>query len=138
MLCNDIAPLRYKLGGKWYCSYPKLRECHDLAMLPVDEVKIEGLHMNDICLGKSIYMKKQLDEFATFQDSQGTRRAYLADTAELAYFRRNEKREWGLALGAQARSSMVDIIGMSFIPLYMIIGPFFVSLLLMVWGGLKD
>jgi hypothetical protein len=87
--CNDIAPPRYQLGGKWYCSYPKLRECHDLAMLLVDEVKTEGLHMNDISLGKSIYPKKQLDEFTTFQDSQGTRRAYFAETAELAYIRRN-------------------------------------------------
>jgi hypothetical protein len=26
--CNDISPPRYKVGGKWYCSYPDLRECH--------------------------------------------------------------------------------------------------------------
>jgi hypothetical protein len=72
--CNDIPPLtRYKLGGIRYCSYPELRESHDPAVLPVNEVQIEGLHMNDIGLGKSIYTKKQLDEFATFQDSQGTK-----------------------------------------------------------------
>ncbi len=66
---NDISPPRYKIGGKWYCSYSEPRECHDPAMLPVDEVKIEPVNMNDIGLGKSIYMKKQLDEFAAFQDS---------------------------------------------------------------------
>jgi hypothetical protein len=49
--------------------------------------------MNDIGLGKSIYTKKPLDEFAAFQDSQGTRRAYLAETAELAYMGKNEKGE---------------------------------------------
>jgi hypothetical protein len=50
--------------------------------------------MNYIGLGKSIYMKKQLDEFAAFQDSQGSRRAYLAETlAEMACNRRNDKRE---------------------------------------------
>jgi hypothetical protein len=54
--CNDNAPPRYKMEGKWYCSYPELRECHDPAMLPVDEVRIEGLKMNDIGLGKSIYI----------------------------------------------------------------------------------
>jgi hypothetical protein len=69
-------------------------------MLPVDEVKIEGLCMNDIGLSKIIYRKKQLDEFATFQDSQGTRRPYPAETAELAYIGRTEKGEWGSALGA--------------------------------------
>jgi hypothetical protein len=67
---NDIAPPRYKVGGKWFCSYPELRECHDPAILPVDEVRIEGLKMNDIGLGKSIYTKKKLDEHAAFQDSQ--------------------------------------------------------------------
>ena len=25
--CNDIAPPRWKLGGKWYCSFPALRDC---------------------------------------------------------------------------------------------------------------
>jgi hypothetical protein len=36
LFSNDIAPPRYKLGGKWYCSYLELRECHDPATLPVD------------------------------------------------------------------------------------------------------
>jgi hypothetical protein len=54
-------------------------------MLPVDEVKIDPVEMSEIGLGKSIYTKEQLDEFARFQDSQGTRKAYLAETAELAY-----------------------------------------------------
>jgi hypothetical protein len=64
--CNDIAPPRYKVGGKWYCTYPELRECHDPVMLPMDKVRIESVEMNDIGLGKSIYTKKQLDEFAAF------------------------------------------------------------------------
>jgi hypothetical protein len=99
--CNNIAPPRYKVGDKWYCSYQDLRECHDPAMLPVDEVKIDLVTVNNIRLGKSIYTKEQLEEFATFQDSQGTRKAYpLAETAGLAYMGRNEKGEWGLAGGS--------------------------------------
>jgi hypothetical protein len=78
---NDVTSPRYKLGsGKWYCSYPELRECHYPAMLPVDGVQIETLRMNDIGLAKSIYTKKQLEELAAFQESLGTRRAYLAET----------------------------------------------------------
>ncbi len=53
--CNDVAPRRYKVGGKWYCSYPELKECHDPEMLPVDEVRIDPVQVNDIGLGKSIY-----------------------------------------------------------------------------------
>jgi hypothetical protein len=82
--CNDVAPPRYKVGGKWYCSYPELKECHDPEMLPVDEVRIDPAQVNDIGLGKSIYTQEQLKEFARFQDSQGTRKAYLAETAEMA------------------------------------------------------
>jgi hypothetical protein len=72
------------LGGKLYCSYSETREYHDIAMLPVDDVQIETIQMSDIGLGESIFTNNQLEEFANFQDSQGTRKAYLAETAELA------------------------------------------------------
>jgi hypothetical protein len=137
--CNDVAPPRYKVGGKWYCSYPELKECHDPAMLPVDEVKIDPVEVSDIELGKSIYTKEQLDEFARFQDSQGTRKAYLAETAELAYTGRKENGEWGLALSSTAQGSLIDIVGASFFPLYKVVGPmiFFLSLVLLVWGAFR-
>jgi hypothetical protein len=137
--CNDVAPPRYKVGGKWYCSYPELKECHDPAMLPVDEVRIDPVKVNDIGLGKSIYTREQLEEFARFQDSQGTRKAYLGETAEMTYNGCNEKGEWGLALSSAAQGSLIDIVGASFFPLYRVVGPmiFFLSLLLLVWGGLR-
>jgi hypothetical protein len=71
-------------------------------MLPVDEVRINPVKVNNIGLGKRIYTKEQLDEFARFQDSQGTRKAYLAETAELAYTGRSENGEWGLILSSAA------------------------------------
>jgi hypothetical protein len=137
--CNDVAPPRYKVGGKWYCSYPELKECHDPEMLPVDEVRIDPVKVNDIRLGKSIYTTEQLEEFARFQDSQGTRKAYLAETAEMAYTDRNEKGEWGLSLSSVAQGSLIDIVGASFFPLDRVMGPmiFFLSLMLLVWGGLR-
>ncbi len=52
---------------------------------------IDPVKVNDIGLGKSIYTKEQLDEFARFKDSQGTRKAYLAETAVLAYTGRSEE-----------------------------------------------
>jgi hypothetical protein len=52
---------------------------------------------------------------------------------------RNEKGEWGLALGSAPQVLLVDLVGMNFFPLYKVVGPmiFFLSLLLMVWGGLR-
>jgi hypothetical protein len=107
-------------------------------MLPVDEVRIDPVTVNNIGLGKSIYTKEQLEEFARFQDSQGTRKAYLAETAEIAYIGRNEKGEWGLALGSASQVSLIDLVGVNFFPLHRVVGPmvFFLSLLLLVWGGL--
>jgi hypothetical protein len=137
--CNDVPPPRYKVGGKWYCTYPELKECHDPSMLPMDEVRIDAVTVNNIGLGKSIYTKEQLEEFARFQDSQGTRKAYLSEMAEIAYIGRNEKGEWGLALGSPVQISLIDLVGINFFPLYRVIGPmiFFLSLLFLVWGGLR-
>jgi hypothetical protein len=108
-------------------------------MLPVDEVKIDPVEVNDIGQGKSIYTKEQLDEFARFQDSQGMRKAYLAETAVLAYTGRTENGEWGLALSSAAQGSLIDIVGASFFPLYRVVGPmiFFLSLMLLVWGAFR-
>ncbi len=137
--CNDVAPPRYNVGSKWYCSYPELKECHDPVMLPVDEVRIDPVKVNDTRLGKSIYTKEQLDEFARFQDSQGTQKAYLAETAELAYTGRSENGEWGLALSSTAQGSLIDTVGASFFPLYKVVAPmiFFLSLMLLVWGAFR-
>jgi hypothetical protein len=46
----------------------------------------------------------------------------LAETAEIVYNGRNEKGEWGLALGSAAQTSLVDLVGMKFFPLYKVVG----------------
>jgi hypothetical protein len=57
----------------------------------------------------------------------------------MAYTGRNKKGEWGLTLSLAAQGSLIDIVGASFFPLYRVVGPmiFFLSLLLLVWGGLR-
>jgi hypothetical protein len=52
--CNNIAPPRRKLGGKWYCSFPALRDCAEPSQLPVDPVKISDVDVLGRGLGKSI------------------------------------------------------------------------------------
>ncbi len=61
--------------------------------LLIKKMQIELLWMSDFGLGKSIYTKKQLDKFTAFPDSQGTKRACLGETAQLAYNKRNEHGE---------------------------------------------
>jgi hypothetical protein len=51
----------------------------------VKTVNIEDEDVLDLGLGRSVYSKAKMEEFLKVQDSQGTRRAYLTETAELAY-----------------------------------------------------
>ena len=48
--------------------------------IAIDDIKVMNLG-----LGRSIYSPAQLEEFALFQESQGTRHAFLAESAERAY-----------------------------------------------------
>ncbi len=51
-----------------------------------------------------------MEDFARFQDSQNTRKAYLAEAAELAYLGRSGG-EWGLGLTELARDQIVNAVG---------------------------
>jgi hypothetical protein len=73
-------------------------------------------------LGRSIYSPEQLEEFKRFQESQGTRRAFLADSAERAYNSRVGN-EWGSGLSGIATDSLIDAVGNHLVPMYRVIGP---------------
>jgi len=51
----------------------------------VEVVQIEEDDLLDLGLGRSIYSKAGGREFLWFKDSQGTRKEYLAETAEMVY-----------------------------------------------------
>ncbi|OBQ32975.1 MAG: hypothetical protein AN484_27535, partial [Aphanizomenon flos-aquae WA102] len=88
--CNDVAPPRWLIAGRWYCSYPAIKDCADPEEIPVQAVLVdEGTVVNQ-GLGRSIYSKEQLEEFVKFQDSHQVRKAYWAETAEIAYGGRGE------------------------------------------------
>jgi hypothetical protein len=61
-------------------------------------------------LGRSIYSPAQLEEFARFQESQGTLRAVLAESAERAYNGRVAG-ERGSGLTDLATESLIDAVG---------------------------
>jgi hypothetical protein len=98
----------------------------------VDPVKITDVNVLDLGLGKSIYSKEQMEDFARFQDSQNTRRAYWAETAELAYLGRSGG-EWGLGLMELARDRIVNVVGYRLIPLFRLIGPTAVIVILVMF-----
>jgi len=120
--CNDIAPPRWRLNGRWYCAYPQIRDCGEPGRIPIKPVNIDDVGVMNLGLGRSIYSPEQLEEFKRFQESQGTRRAFLADSAERAYNSRVGN-EWGSGLSGIATDSLIDAVGNHLVPMYRVIGP---------------
>jgi hypothetical protein len=85
--------------------------------LLVNAVQIDEENLLDLGLGKSIYSKKQVKEYLKFQDSQGTRQAFLTETVELACGGSGEDSSWGLEMDDQTRAILMDAVGWSLLPL---------------------
>ena len=129
--CNDVAPPRFLIEGAWYCSYESgLRECHAPRTFPLSPLDISDLD-EPTGLGRSLYTQKQMEEFYNFQNSAGTRTAFIADQADRAFEGRSSDGQWGLALGDKAKEMMLDAVGLSFVPLYRVFGPISMLLLLL-------
>jgi hypothetical protein len=80
--CNNIAPPRWRLNGWWYCAFPEIRDCAEPGRIPMKTITIDNIKVMNLGLGRSIYSPAQLEEFACYQESQGTRHAFLAESAE--------------------------------------------------------
>jgi hypothetical protein len=120
--CNDIAPPCWKLSGRWYCPFPQIRDCAEPGQIPTKPVMINDVEVMSLGLKKSIYSPEQIQEFVRFQESQGTRRAFLAESAERAYNGRT-RGEWGSGLTSVATVSFIDAVGYQLMPMYRVIGP---------------
>jgi hypothetical protein len=117
------ADCKWNIAGQWYCAYPSIRECAASRDLAVRVVHIYEDDLLDLGLGRSIYSQAQVKKFLKLQDFQGTWRAYLAETAELAYGGRSKHGSWGLRLCERVREALIDAVGWSLVPLYRLMGP---------------
>jgi hypothetical protein len=115
--CNNIAPPRWRLNGRWYCAFPEIRDCAEPGWIPMKPIAIDDIKVMNVGLGRSIYSPAQLVEFARFQESQGTRRAFLAESAERAYNSRS-RGQWGSGLLDLAAESLIDAVGYHLVPMY--------------------
>jgi hypothetical protein len=120
--CNDVAPPRWRLNGRWYCAFPEIRDCAEPGRIPMKPIAIDDIKVMNLGLGRSIYSPALLEEFALFQESQGTRRAFLAESAERAYNSRAGG-QWGSGLSDLATESLIDAVGYHLVPIYRVIGP---------------
>jgi hypothetical protein len=85
-------------------------------------IAINNIKVMNLGLGRSIYSPAQLEEFARFQESQGTRRTFLAESAERAYNSRAGG-QWGSGLSDLATESLIDAVGYHLVPINRVIGP---------------
>jgi hypothetical protein len=101
--------------------------------LPVSPVEVDEDDGKKWGLGRSIYSKEQLEAFHEFQMLVAVRVAYVADSSELAFSRRGPGGEWGLGLGQHAQAVIVDLVGLSFVPLYRFLGPVSMIIILVLF-----
>ena len=54
--CNSIAPPRYHIAGKWYCSYPDMLECAAPELFRINLLGIQEMGEGNFTgLGRTIY-----------------------------------------------------------------------------------
>jgi hypothetical protein len=58
--CNDIAPPKYRLNGRWYCAFPQIRDCAEPGRIPVKPIALDDVKVMSLGLGRSIYSPAQL------------------------------------------------------------------------------
>ncbi len=76
-----------------------------------------------------------MEEFARFQESQGTRRAFLAESAKRAYNSQSGG-QWGSGLSDLATERLFDAMGYHLVPMYRVIRPTAVALLVLFLVGI--
>ena len=112
---------RYKIAGQWFCAKPTLEICPDPEQVPVGGVKVNELSFKALHFGESMYSNDQLEQFSKLKESAHARKAYLADLSHQATEGKSEG-EWGLGLGGNAISNLLDTLGNNFIPYYRFFG----------------
>jgi hypothetical protein len=104
---NNIAPPRWRLNGRWYGAFPEIRDCAEPGRIPMKPITIDDIKVINLGLGRSIYSPVQLEEFACYQESQGTRRAFLAERA----YNNRPGGQKGSGLSDLAMESLIDADG---------------------------
>ena len=99
------------MNGRWYCAFLEIRDCAEPGRIPMKPIAIDNIKVMNLGLGRSIYSSAQLEEFAYFQESQGTRRAFLAESVERAYNSRAGG-QWGSGLSDLTTESLIDAVGL--------------------------
>ncbi len=82
-------------------------------------ITIDDIKVMNLCLGRSVYSPAHLEEFEHFQESQGMRRAFLAERA----YNSRAGGQCGSGLSDLATESLIDAVGYHLVPMFRVIGP---------------
>jgi len=108
VVCSAVMPIRWKIGGEWYCASPEVRPCRAPAQLNVTS-GVQRQYASDMTAGLDggIYTKEQLQEHRIFQLNHGSRDAVLSKLTTAATEYASGNGRLGLVLSNQ------DIIDLS-------------------------
>lgn len=119
--CSDVMPPRWKMGGEWYCSHPRVLPCEKPQQLNLSVTPYHSLHDFTMGLGRGIYSTEQLEQHRRFQIAQSSRRPVLAKITNSAAGKRR-----GTYLGSPLSnvdiSDLTDHISWSLFPLAYFLG----------------
>ena len=82
--CSDLMPPRWRMGGTWYCSHPRVLPCESPDQLNLTVTTYRPLHRFTVGMGKGVYSQEQLALHREFQLSQMSRRPVLAKITNAA------------------------------------------------------
>ncbi len=106
--CNNIAPLRWRLNGRWYCAFPEIRGCAEPGWKPIaiDDIKVMnlGLGRSKSCAVGGVC-------------ALPGERAFLAERA----YNSRSGGQWGSGLSDLAVESLIDAVGYHLVPMYGVI-----------------
>lgn len=73
--CSDINPIRWKIGGRWYCGTPQLHACQPPTRLNLTTSVTEPFEDFTEGVGYGLFSPEQMRRHAVFQASMSSRKA---------------------------------------------------------------
>jgi len=122
VVCSAVMPIRWKIGGEWYCATPAARPCRAPTQLNVTTG--HRRHEYDMTAGLEggIYTKEQLREHKLFQLNHGSREAVISKLTTTATEYASTNGRLGSILGPQDIKELSEQLSWHLVPFVWMLG----------------
>lgn len=119
--CSDIYPVRWAIGGSWFCATPQAHLCSAPKKMSTSVTTFRALGNHTRGMGKGAYSEEQLLKHRLFQRTATSRQAVLGKLVNQATG----------SIGREGLGTVLDVddleaitvhVGISLLPLFRIVG----------------